>query len=103
MRPDLRNPTRSRTSSRTIVTVPAVPASPADSASVGTAVEVLGTPDGADATSSQAPVDPDVFRVGMAVIHPQYGPGKVAALSGQGAPAHGHDQLRHRRPEEDSC
>ena len=33
---------------------------------------------------SAAPIDPDVFQVGMTVFHPEYGPGKIAALSGQG-------------------
>ena len=34
--------------------------------------------------SDPPPVNPDFFRVGMAVIHPTYGLGKIAALSGQG-------------------
>ena len=29
-------------------------------------------------------VDPDVFRQGMVVLHPQYGLGKVVALGGSG-------------------
>jgi DNA helicase-2/ATP-dependent DNA helicase PcrA len=29
-------------------------------------------------------VDPAVFRVGMTVMHPQYGPGKVQELAGHG-------------------
>jgi DNA helicase-2/ATP-dependent DNA helicase PcrA len=36
------------------------------------------------AADSLAPLDPASFEIGMTVIHPQYGPGKVAALSGQG-------------------
>jgi DNA helicase-2/ATP-dependent DNA helicase PcrA len=28
--------------------------------------------------------DPDGFEIGMTVVHPEYGPGKIAALSGQG-------------------
>jgi hypothetical protein len=34
---------------------------------------------------SRERVDPELFQVGMAVVHPTYGPGKVAALSGSGA------------------
>ena len=29
-------------------------------------------------------VSPDVFRLGMAVIHPEHGPGKIVTLSGSG-------------------
>jgi DNA helicase II / ATP-dependent DNA helicase PcrA len=29
-------------------------------------------------------VPPDVFKQGMTVIHPEYGPGKIVALSGSG-------------------
>jgi DNA helicase-2/ATP-dependent DNA helicase PcrA len=29
-------------------------------------------------------VDPASFQVGMTVVHPEYGPGKIAALTGQG-------------------
>jgi DNA helicase-2/ATP-dependent DNA helicase PcrA len=29
-------------------------------------------------------ISPDVFKLGMAVMHPEYGPGKIAALSGSG-------------------
>ena len=29
-------------------------------------------------------VDPGVFKIGMPVIHPEHGPGKVVALSGSG-------------------
>ena len=51
----------------------------------GDPAELLGSPDTSADASSAAPVDPNLFRVGMAVVHPEYGPGKVAALSGQGA------------------
>ena len=37
---------------------------------------------GSDATNSS--VDPNQFQLGMTVMHPEYGPGKVAALSGSG-------------------
>lgn len=30
-------------------------------------------------------IDPDRFALGMTVMHPEYGPGKVAALSGSGS------------------
>jgi DNA helicase-2/ATP-dependent DNA helicase PcrA len=29
-------------------------------------------------------VPPDAFRQGQAVLHPEYGPGKIVALSGMG-------------------
>jgi DNA helicase-2/ATP-dependent DNA helicase PcrA len=29
-------------------------------------------------------VSPDVFQQGMTVMHPEYGPGKIVALSGAG-------------------
>ena len=34
--------------------------------------------------SGESLADPNAFRIGMTVVHPEYGPGKVAALSGQG-------------------
>ncbi len=49
-----------------------------------TAAELLGSGHAQGELPAPTPVDPDVFRVGMTVIHPQYGPGKIAALSGQG-------------------
>jgi hypothetical protein len=44
------------------------------------------TGDGADsAASEQLPrISPDVFKQGMTVTHPEYGPGKIVALSGAG-------------------
>ena len=44
-----------------------------------TAAEMLG-----DGRRPQG-VDPDVFRQGMVVLHPQYGIGKVVALGGSGS------------------
>lgn len=39
----------------------------------------------ADGTTASATVlDPNVFQIGMTVIHPEYGPGKIAAISGKG-------------------
>ena len=32
-----------------------------------------------------AKVDPNLFRLGMTVVHPEYGPGKIESLSGRGA------------------
>ena len=32
----------------------------------------------------RAEIDPDVFRQGMVVLHPEYGIGKVVALGGSG-------------------
>ncbi len=49
-----------------------------------TATELLEGEAARSQTSAPPSVDPDVFRVGMAVAHPAYGLGKVAALSGQG-------------------
>ncbi len=34
--------------------------------------------------ANSAGVSPDVFALGMTVLHPEYGPGKIAALSGEG-------------------
>jgi DNA helicase-2/ATP-dependent DNA helicase PcrA len=44
-------------------------------------------PDAAAAKTAAAAgqVDAETFRVGMAVMHPDYGLGKIAALSGSGA------------------
>ena len=30
-------------------------------------------------------IDPDLFRQGMVVLHPEYGIGKIAALGGSGS------------------
>ncbi len=55
---------------------------------VKTAAEMVAENDSGqeetDASEATAPVDPDVYQVGMTVFHPEYGPGKIAALSGQG-------------------
>ncbi len=53
-------------------------------ASLTTAAEMLAGAGGTDA-SVQVHVSPDAFHLGMAVVHPEYGLGKVAALSGNGA------------------
>jgi DNA helicase-2/ATP-dependent DNA helicase PcrA len=37
-----------------------------------------------DGTPALPRVSPDVFKQGMTVIHPEYGPGKIVALSGMG-------------------
>ncbi|MDH3719678.1 MAG: AAA family ATPase, partial [Planctomycetota bacterium] len=54
-----------------------------------TAAEMMqhSGPDAAAAEASAAAlqVDAETFRVGMAVMHPDYGLGKIAALSGSGA------------------
>ena len=44
----------------------------------------LGQAGDADVAPESPRVSPDLFRQGMAVIHPEYGPGKVVALSGSG-------------------
>ena len=38
----------------------------------------------ADGPSALPRVSPDVFKQGMTVTHPEYGPGKIVALSGAG-------------------
>jgi DNA helicase-2/ATP-dependent DNA helicase PcrA len=38
----------------------------------------------AEPTPAHSRVSPDVFKQGMTVMHPEYGPGKVVALSGSG-------------------
>jgi DNA helicase II / ATP-dependent DNA helicase PcrA len=41
--------------------------------------------DGSETASASLPrVSPDVFQQGMTVMHPEYGPGKIVALSGAG-------------------
>lgn len=37
-----------------------------------------------DSTPSVPRVSPDAFKQGMTVTHPEYGPGKIVALSGSG-------------------
>jgi DNA helicase-2/ATP-dependent DNA helicase PcrA len=37
-----------------------------------------------DAAGGLPRVSPDVFKQGMTVTHPEYGPGKIIALSGMG-------------------
>jgi DNA helicase-2/ATP-dependent DNA helicase PcrA len=37
-----------------------------------------------ESAAEEPRVSPDAFRQGMTVIHPEYGPGKVVALSGSG-------------------
>jgi DNA helicase-2/ATP-dependent DNA helicase PcrA len=51
----------------------------ASSAALTTAAELAGAPQ-----SERPAVSPEVFHQGMAVMHPQYGPGKILALSGAG-------------------
>jgi DNA helicase-2/ATP-dependent DNA helicase PcrA len=46
---------------------------------------VLGSSDRAhDATAALPPISPDDFHHGMLVRHPEYGLGKILALSGTG-------------------
>ncbi|MGL4514863.1 MAG: ATP-dependent helicase [Lacipirellulaceae bacterium] len=52
----------------------------AAAASVTTAASLAST----RPAIASAICDPDVFRVGMAVVHPELGPGKVLTLSGSG-------------------
>jgi DNA helicase-2/ATP-dependent DNA helicase PcrA len=51
---------------------------------LSTAAELL--PDASPSTTGNAEkISPDVFRLGMTVIHPTYGLGKITAISGTGA------------------
>ncbi len=51
---------------------------------LSTAAELL--PDASPSTTGDAEkISPDVFRLGMTVIHPTYGLGKITAISGTGA------------------
>jgi len=50
---------------------------------IGTAADMLdGQPAAAEVATSDQRFPPESFRQGMTVIHPEYGPGKIAALSG---------------------
>ncbi|TWT90004.1 ATP-dependent DNA helicase PcrA [Pseudobythopirellula maris] len=55
-----------------------------DLAAIG--VKTAASLGGAEQEADDKPprVSPDVFRVGMAVLHPEFGPGKIATLSGAG-------------------
>jgi DNA helicase-2/ATP-dependent DNA helicase PcrA len=54
-------------------------------ASITTAAAMAGESDSAQSQPPDLPrVSPDVFRQGMAVVHPEFGPGKIVALSGLG-------------------
>ncbi len=52
--------------------------------SVTTAATMVGDDMAGDDAANVPSVSPDAFRVGMAVIHPDLGPGKVITLSGSG-------------------
>ncbi len=61
------------------------PAKPApairiEAAAITTAAELAGNA----TTKKHAKVSPDVFSHGMTVVHPEFGPGKITALSGAG-------------------
>ncbi len=61
---------------------PAEPAPTGDVAPVITAAHMMN--ESADESSHDQPVSPEIFELGMLVIHPDYGPGKIISLSGQG-------------------
>ena len=44
--------------------------------------------------------DPDLFKQGMTVVHPEYGPGKIIALSGSGKNRPRDRHVRPRRSKE---
>ena len=49
-----------------------------------TAASLLGPSTDASSERTEPATPVETFRLGMAVLHPQYGPGKIAALSGAG-------------------
>lgn len=53
--------------------------------SITTAAAIARDADRTVAAAPEVPrVSPDVFKQGMAVVHPEFGPGKIVALSGNG-------------------
>ena len=42
------------------------------------------TPRAAVERARDSKIDPRVFKIGMPVVHPEHGPGKIVALSGSG-------------------
>jgi DNA helicase-2/ATP-dependent DNA helicase PcrA len=64
---------------------PVVEAKPTPPARVSTSSGLTTAAQLAGQTVAQPPrVSPDAFAQGMTVIHPEYGPGKIIALSGEG-------------------
>ena len=54
-------------------------------ASIKTAATLEREANANDTAAEELPrVSPDVFKQGMTVTHPEYGPGKIVALSGAG-------------------
>jgi DNA helicase-2/ATP-dependent DNA helicase PcrA len=53
-------------------------------AAITTAAALAEDQDALVATEMLPRVSPDVFQQGMTVLHPEYGPGKIVALSGSG-------------------
>jgi DNA helicase-2/ATP-dependent DNA helicase PcrA len=53
-------------------------------AAITTAAALAEEPDADSAAEKLPRVSPDVFQQGMAVLHPEYGPGKIVALAGSG-------------------
>ena len=64
-------------------TGPAGPRQPT-AASITTAARLSGQAPPATATGIRPPISPNLFKQGMAVVHPELGPGKIIALSGMG-------------------
>jgi DNA helicase-2/ATP-dependent DNA helicase PcrA len=53
-------------------------------AAITTAAALAEDPDSLAPAETIPRVSPDVFQQGMTVLHPEYGPGKIVALSGSG-------------------
>ena len=68
--------------SQTQESSPSLPSTPLQTAADMVVDDSTDAASGSDATNSS--VDPNQFQLGMTVMHPEYGPGKVAALSGSG-------------------
>ena len=59
--------------------------SPLSIGGVSTATKVFGdAADLPDAKPDLPRIDPRIFKIGMTVMHPEYGPGKIVSLSGSG-------------------
>ena len=58
---------------------------PVSIAGITTATKIFSDSDDPKPTKVETPrVDPRVFKIGMSVMHPEHGPGKIVSLSGSG-------------------
>ena len=51
---------------------------------ITTAAQLASRSESLSSNPAASPVPPEIFHQGMIVVHPQYGPGKIVALSGSG-------------------